>query len=214
MNSLRRWLTSLRRAAPVTATDIRRQLAALRHQHTDTIRRRDALSLDAMSSDAAAERWMALDDDARRLVRQIDILAAALPTADEREADETRQAEAAARAAQMQEFERQTEADRAWAYAVVAALPDGPVLTEARDRRDRLRAGAVQLSRWSNVAAVRRPFDPLAQVYDALTHRVARIERARWIHGHHPITLGTAGQQEATAAATERIAALGGGTQP
>jgi hypothetical protein len=212
MNMLQ-WLQSLRRADPTTAADIRRQLDTLRRRHDQMIAERDALALDAVNNDTAAERWQRLDAARVEIARRMQVLTAALPRAEEREAEAARQAELAGRAAQMQEFERQTEADRAWADAVVAALPDGPLLTEARNRRDRLRADAASLSRWSSAAVVRRPFDSLAFIYDALAHRVARIERARWIHGRHAITLGTAGQHEAIAEATERVATLGG-TQP
>lgn len=208
--SLLQWLQSLRRADRATSTDLRRQLETLRQQHDQMVAERDALALDAVNDDTVAERWQRLDLALNEIARRMQVLNAALPTAEAREADAARQAELGARVARMRAFERQTAADRVWADTVIGALPSGPVLTEARNRRDRQRAEATLLSRWSNDSAVRRPFDPLALIYDALAHRLARIDRARWIHARHPITLGTVEHQEEIAKATERIAALEG----
>lgn len=185
---MRKFFASFRRTAPVTAAEIQRQLAALRQQHTQSVRQRHALALDAMRDQAAAQQWAALDEAAQHLTRRIDVLVAALPQAEAKEADARERAEAAARAKRMQEYERQTAEAQAWLDAVLARLPDGETLTAARDWRDRLHDEARSLRAWSNDVRVRRPVDPLAAIYDALGHRIQRLERARWARSA-PITL-------------------------
>jgi len=189
MDALLGWLKSFRRVEPVTAQEIRRQLAALREQHTQTVRQRHALALDAVRDETAAQRWTALDETARHLTRRIDVLAAALPQAEAKEAAAREQAEAAVHAKRMQDYQRQTVEAKQWADAVLARLPTGEELTRARNIRHVLGNQARTLSGRSQDVAVRRPFDPLDAIYDALAMRVQRIERARWIHGDHPITL-------------------------
>ncbi len=183
------WLRSFRQRQPVTAAELRRHLDGLRRQQTETITRRDAVALDAIRDAVGATRWTALDDTARHLARRIDVLAAALPQAEAKEAEAREQAEATARAERMQDYQRQTVEAKQWADTVLARVTTGEELTQARALRDALRDEARWLSRWSHDVAVRRPFDPLDAIYAALAMRVQRIERSRWIHGESPITL-------------------------
>ncbi|MGH6691136.1 MAG: hypothetical protein ACREF4_10735 [Gammaproteobacteria bacterium] len=188
---MRDWLRSLRQRPPAPAAEIRQELAGLRHQHAETIARRDAMALDAVQSDEVAEQYQQLDAEASELARQIQMLEAALPRADAREAEAARQAEADAHAKRLDRHRQQTAEAQRWLDAVLARLPSGEELTAARNLRDALRAEANGLSRRSQDVAVRRPLDPLDATYCALKMRVQRIERARWIHGDHPITLLT-----------------------
>jgi len=206
--NLLHWLKSLHRSEPVTAAEIRNKLNALRQEHAVTVRQRDLLALDAVNSEVAAARWTHLEDTAQQLAQRIDVLAAALPQAEAKEAQAAREAEAVARAKRMQDYQRQTSGAQAWLDDVLRRLPSGEELTKAQTLRDALRNDARWLSQWSRDIAVRRPFDPLEAIHDALALRVARIERAKWIHGGHPITLGSASKQEAIATAAARIEAL------
>lgn len=189
MDSLLGWLKSFRRAERVTAAEIRRQLAALRQQHHETTTARDGLALDAVNDDGAALRWTHLDATVQALAQRLSVLDLALGQAEAKEADAAEQADAAAHAQQMQHYQRQTTEAQAWLDALLARLPSGEELTEARNIRRALVAEARSLSRRSSDVSVRRPLDPLDAMYAALAMRVQRIERARWIHGDHPITL-------------------------
>src|SRR5688572_8768925 len=91
------WLRSLRRTQPVTASEVRRELHALKQQHAVTVQQRDLLALDAVNNEAAATRWLHLDATISELESRIAVLAAALPQAEAREAEAAAQAEAAAR---------------------------------------------------------------------------------------------------------------------
>jgi phage shock protein A len=201
------WLRSLRRADRATAADIRRQLNTLRRRYDEMIAKRDALALDAVNSDTAAERWTALDDDARRLVRQIDVLAAALPQAEAHEAESARQAEGARREQAWVAYQRHIQEAQQSIDAVVANLPTGETLTALRDLRDRLAREARDLRTWSTDARVRRPLDPLNDVLEELQHRIDRVARARWAPSH-PITLKRA-NTDAVAEAVARIERMG-----
>lgn len=184
------WLRSLRQQQPATAADIRRQLTALHQQRAVTVQQRDLVALDAVNDEPSAARWVHLDATARDLDSRIAVLATALPQAEAREAEAARQAEADAYAKRMERYRQQTAEAQAWLDAVLARLPTGEELTQARNLRAALHAEAVRLeARGSREVAVRRPCDPLDAIYAALAMRVQRIERARWIHGDHPITL-------------------------
>ena len=181
-------LRSLRQSRPIGAAEIRRELLALQQQHAITVQQRSLLALDAVNDDAAAARWSQLGDTVQVLAQRIDVLASALPQAEAKEAEAARQIEATARTKRMHNYQRQTAEAQAWLDGVLASLPSGEQLTQARTLRDVLREEARGLSQWSHDAAIRRPLDPLEVIHAALALRVARMERARWI-GSHPITL-------------------------
>jgi hypothetical protein len=186
--TFRKWLRSFRRPQPVTATEIRRELQALKHQQAVSVQQRDLLAHDAINDSTAEARWSHLDASARSLDDRIALLAAALPQAEAREAEAARQAEAASRAKRTQDYERRTVEAQAWLDDMLARLPTGDELTKARDLRDALSSEAIQMRGWSNAVGVRRPLDPLHSLADAMQWRLDRISRARWI-GSHPITL-------------------------
>ena len=182
------WLRSLRRTPSVTASGIRRELHALKQEYLITVQQGDLLALDAVSDEIAGARWNHLHETALELARRTQILTAALPAAEAREAEIARQAEEQTRQARMQDFERRTQEAQKFIDAVLGSLPSGEVLTQARDMRDVLRTEALGLRPWSNEVYVRRPLDPLDAIHAALALRVQRIERSRWI-GASPITL-------------------------
>src|SRR5688572_10342981 len=105
---MREWLGSFRQLQPATSNEIRRQLIRAGREHDQKVAERDALALDAVNSHSAAERYQRLDDEVRVLERQVQILAAALPVAEEREAVATRKAEALAFTKRIEEFEQAT----------------------------------------------------------------------------------------------------------
>jgi hypothetical protein len=205
--NLLEWLRSLRRADRATAADIRRQLNTLRRRHDEMIAERDALALDAVDSDTAADRYQRLDVALVESARRMQILSAALPAAEEREAEAARQADAARREQAMVAYQRHTQEAQQSIDAVVANLPTGETLTALRDLRDRLASEARDLRTWSTDARVRRPLDPLNDVVEELQHRIDRVARARWAPSH-PITLKRA-NTDAVAEAVARIERTG-----
>jgi len=183
------WLRSLRQQHPtMSSAGIRRHIADRRQQRDQRAATRDALALDAMRSDSAAEQYQRLDAEVAELAQQVQMLEAALPRAEQQEAEAARQADAKARTKRMQDYQCQTAEAKRWADALIARLTTGEELTQARTLRDALREEARALSRWSDDVTVRRPLNPLEAIHDALALRVQRIERSRWI-GSHPITL-------------------------
>ena len=182
------WLSSLRRPQPITASEIRSEWHALKQQHAVTLQLRDMLALDAVNDETAAARWGLLDETGHELARRLQVIAAALPVAEAREAEADRQSVERARQRRMQDFERRRQEAQHFIDAVLASLPSGEVLTQARDLRDALRTEANGLRAWSNDVRVRRPLDPLDAIHAALHLRVQRIEQRRWI-GARPITL-------------------------
>jgi hypothetical protein len=155
MTSLLHWLRSLRRTESVTAAEIRHRLHELREQHAVTVQQRDAVALDAVNDETAAQRWSHLDGTALELTQRLQVLGAALPAAEAREAEAIRQAEERARANRMREFERTAADAQKWLDVVLASLPSGEVLTKARDLRDALRTEANGLRTWSSEVQVR-----------------------------------------------------------
>jgi hypothetical protein len=198
--SVLNWLRSRRGNQPASAEVIRRELTALHQQRRATTQRRDLLALDAVNDERSATRWVDLAGTARQLDDRIAVLDAALPQAEAREAEAARQAEVALRAKHMRDYERQTAEAQAWAEDMLARLPNGEELTQARDLRDALNSKAAQMRAWSKDACVRRPLDPLGVLVTAMEHRIARVARARWI-GSAPITLGGPSGEELVAAA-------------
>src|ERR1700752_1106673 len=104
MNLIQRWRKSWQRQASPTASEIRRQLAAVRSRQEQVTAEQDAIALDAMRSDAAAARYQQFDADHAELARQIQILQAALPHAERQEAEAAKQVEADALARRIEDF--------------------------------------------------------------------------------------------------------------
>ena len=195
-----------RKPAAPSAAEIRGQLSDLRSRHERVTADRAALALDAVNSERIALQYLQLDDEASELENGMQLLRAALPAAEAREAEAARQAEAAARAKRLQTFDRQTIEAQAWLDDVVMRLPTAEELTKARDLRDSLNSEAIQMRTWSDAVGIRRPLDPLNVLVQAMQHRIDRVSRARWAHGA-PITLGGASAEALTAAAA-RVEAL------
>jgi hypothetical protein len=139
------------------------------------------------------------------------VLTAALPAAEAKEARAAEQAEAVRREQAMRAYRGHLQDAERTAADTIANLPDGEALTRLRDLRDRLAAQARDLGTWSRDHDIRRPFDPLAEVLAAMQHRIARVERARHA-GSHPITLGGA-TTEALLEAAARVGILEHGGQ-
>jgi hypothetical protein len=205
--NLLQWLKSLRCVEPVTAAEIRRRLHALRQQQSVTVQQRDLLALDAVNDEAAAERWRHLDETVLELDQRMQVLTAALPIAEAREAEAAERTEVERRARAMKAYERATAEAQQFVDATLARLPDGETLTRLRDWRDRLADESRDLRVWSTDVQVRRPLDPLHVVVSAMQHRIARVSRARWM-GSAPITLGGT-SSETLAEAAARIKRTG-----
>lgn len=173
------WLRALRGARPAHACEIRSELQAVRQHHTATVQQRDRIALDAVDEDSAAARWRQLDQAARECEERIELLSAALPLAEVREAEAARAAKEQSRQARIRNFERQAEEAQEFIDGVLASLPTGEDLTKARELRDALRAEAAELRAWSDAIGVRRPLDPLDAIHAALALRTTRIERSR-----------------------------------
>ena len=201
--NLLQWLHSLRRPNRPTAADIRGRLNALRRRHDEVLAERNALALDAVLEERAAEKWAELDDLARGLVRQIDVLAAALPQAEAHETEAARQAEAVRRERAVAAYQLLMQEAQQTVAAVVTTLPNGETLTALRDLRDRLAREARDIRTWSNDPDARRPPDPLSEVVGEMQNRIDRVGRARWAPSH-PITLGRR-RTDAVAEAVARI---------
>jgi hypothetical protein len=202
------WMKSMRHAEPLRATEIRRRLHEARELHTVTVQQRDLVALDAVHDEASAHRWQDLDDTARELDQRIAMLAGALPHAEARERQAAEEAEVAARAKRMQDYEQRTVEAQAWLDDVLTRLPDGETLTRARNLRQQLANDARELAAWSSAVSVRRPLDPLEAIVAAMQHRIARISHARWVRSS-PITLGEA-ESALLKAAIERATELKG----
>ena len=182
------WLRSFRTPRPNTAAEIRSKLHALKQLHAVTVQQRDLVALDAVNDEIAATRWSHLDDTLQALIRRMDLLAAALPQAEAKEAEAAREAEAVRRERAMDTYQQHTKDAQRLIDAALANLPDGDTLTALRDVRDRLASEARDLRTWSNDTQVRRPLDPLHEVVSAMQLRIDRVARARWA-ASHPITL-------------------------
>ena len=188
MMSLREWLASWRRGAPVTAAEIRREIAAVEVQHANTVAERQAIALDAVNDAAAARRFQDLDTSATELSRRVQMLVAALPVADEREAEAARQSDAAAWAARAKAFDQQLADAAAWVEPIVARLVTVEELQRARDWRDLVSHEGRLIAQHRHDVRYRRPFDPLFALHAALKKRLDAIDRGRH-HGAGPITL-------------------------
>src|SRR6187401_487622 len=127
------WLHWFRRAQPVTAAEIRRELQALKNQQAVTVQQRDLVALDSLNDETAAARWGHLDDTEREVRQRILVLSAALPAAEAKEAEAARQVEAAALARRIEDYERATVEARGFVDTVLARLVTGEELTVARE---------------------------------------------------------------------------------
>jgi hypothetical protein len=186
--NLLNWLRSLRRAEPASAATIRHELQALRHQQAVTVQQRDLLAHDAVNDETAAARWGHLDKSAHNLDQRIQVLTAALPTAEAKEAETARQAEAAALAKRIEDYEKATAEARGFVDTILARLVTGEELTVAREFGRVLASEARLLHPLTGTAQHRRPIDPMYEIRAALVHRIERIDRARWAP-QAPITL-------------------------
>jgi hypothetical protein len=185
------FLKSTRPTEPPSATEIRRRLHQARERHTVTVQQRDMVALDAVNDEVSEDRWHDLDCTVRELDQRIAMLASALPLAEAREQHAAEQAEAAARAQRMQDYERRTAEAQAWLDEVLGRLPDAETLTRARDLRQQLAADARELATWSSDVGVRRPLDPLDAIAAAMRHRLDRMSHVSVARGA-AITLGEA----------------------
>ena len=75
-----------RKPVAPSAAEIRGQLSDLRHRHERVTADRDALALDAVNSERIALHYLQLDDEASELERGMQLLTAALPSAEAKEA--------------------------------------------------------------------------------------------------------------------------------
>jgi hypothetical protein len=201
---MRRFFTSFRRAEPASVAAIQRELTALRAQHQQMTAARDRVALAAVNVVGAAVRWRHLNEAAAESAQRMAVLTAALPAAEEREAEAAQQAEAVRRERAMVAYQRFTQEAQRSIDAVVASLPTGETLTALRDLRDRLASEARDLRTWSNLPEVRRPPDPLSAVVDAMQYRLDRVVRARWAP-KSPITLKAGATSSELSEATARV---------
>ena len=134
------FLKSTRPAEPPSATEIRRRLDEARELHTVTVGQRDMVALDAVHDEASEDRWQDLDCVVRELDQRIAMLTSAPPLAEARERHAADQAEAAARARRMQEYERQSAEAQAWLDVVLEQLPDAKASRHARVALLRIRS--------------------------------------------------------------------------
>src|SRR5688572_15524076 len=84
------------------------------------------------------------------------------------DAEATRKAEAVRRERAMSAYQHLTQDAQQFMKAVLANLPDGDTLTQAREWRDRLTAEARELRQCTSTGSVRRPLDPLAEIVAAM----------------------------------------------
>jgi hypothetical protein len=177
-----------RKPAAPSAAEIRRQLSELRHRHAQKSADRDALAHDSILSERIAEQYVELDEEASELERGMRLLKAALPAADAKEAEAARQAEAAALARRIEEFDRNEAEARGFVDTILVRLVTGEELTVCRELgRVQSREGQA-LHALTGDARHRRPIDPMFEIRAALVHRIERIDRARWAP-QAPITL-------------------------
>jgi hypothetical protein len=201
MKFIDRWLH--RDDSTPTAADLRAEIAGLTATRNDLERQRASVALRACGDDTFARRHDQLTDGMAALGQRIALLREALPEAERRDAERAKLANAERQEAARAAYERETAAARKWLDGVLARLPDGHVLTEARDLRDRLKVSARELG-----DGRRRVLDPLDELVTAMQHRLDRVSRARWHDG--PITIAGGASGDARAQAAERIGSMEG----
>lgn len=120
------WLRSLRQQHPaMPSAEIRRQIADRRQQQGQRAATRDALALDAMRSDSAAEQYQRLDAEVAELTQQVQMLDAALPRAEAKEAEAAQHAEAVRRERAMHAYQHHVQEAQQYTATVLANLPTG-----------------------------------------------------------------------------------------
>jgi hypothetical protein len=202
------WLRTWRRSEePATADEIREQLADLRGQLAVTVAQRDLCAADAVNDAASAQRWGHLDDSVQIINRRMDMLAAALRAAEDREAADAMRAAEERLTADLTAFYATDAEVHSFADAAIANLPNDEELNLALKLEKKLGADAARLrAEGLDDVILRRPFSPLAAIVDALKLRIERVERVRF-HPGSPIRLDRR-RDDAVAQAIERVVGI------
>jgi hypothetical protein len=177
-----------RKPAAPSAAEIRRQLAELRRDHDRVTADMNALALDAVNSERIALQYLEFDAEATQLENGMRLLKAALPAAEAKEAEAARQAEAAALAKRIEEFDKVSAEARGFTDTLLARLVTGEELTICREFSRVLSREANLLHPLTGDARHRRAIDPMFEIRAALIHRIERLDRSRWAP-QAPITL-------------------------